>query len=145
MKYSKGGDIMSAGQPKKFSNGKQLIELFRAFCNEIIDNDFNRVPNQTNFCKWLEKHYNSVDRRTIYNSLNKYFPTIKKDFEQIQGDVIAEGGMLGYYQQSMSIFALKNWCRWQDKIEVNDTSALDKLDDILKEMNKNAHSDTKTE
>lgn len=136
---------MSAGQPKKFSNGKQLIELFRTFCNEIIDNDFNRVPNQTNFCKWLEKHYSSVDRKTIYTSLNKYFPTIKKDFEQIQSDVIAEGGMLGHYQAAMSIFALKNWCKWQDKIEVNDTSALDKLDDILKEMNKNANSDTKTE
>lgn len=115
---------MPAGQPKKFSNGKQLIELFRAFCDEIIENDFNRVPNQTNFCKWLESHYSSVDRKTIYTSLNKYFPAIKKDFEQIQSDVIAEGGMLGHYQPSMSIFALKNWCKWSDKQEV-DVSTID--------------------
>ena len=115
---------MPAGQPKKFSNGKQLIELFRAFCDEIIDNNFNRVPNQTNFCKWLEKHYSSANRRTIYNSLNKYFPTIKKDFEQIQSDIIAEGSMLGHYQPTMSIFALKNWCKWTDKKEI-DVSTID--------------------
>ena len=115
---------MPAGQPKKFSSGKQLIELFGSFCDEIIDNGFNRVPNQTNFCKWLEKHYSSVDRKTIYTSLNKYFPAIKKDFEQIQSDIIAEGGMLGHYQSAMSIFALKNWCKWTDKQEV-DVSAID--------------------
>lgn len=115
---------MPAGQPKKFSSGKVLIELFRDFCNEIIENEFNRVPNQTNFCKWLEKHYSTVDRKTIYTSLNKYFPTIKKDFEQTQSDVIAEGSMLGHYQPTMSIFALKNWCKWTDKQEV-DVSTID--------------------
>lgn len=115
---------MPAGQPKKFSSGKVLIELFRDFCNEIIENEFNRVPNQTNFCKWLEMHYSTVDRKTIYTSLNKYFPTIKKTFEQIQSDVIAEGGMLGHYQPTMSIFALKNWCRWSDKQEI-DVSTID--------------------
>lgn len=115
---------MPAGQPKKFSNGKQLIELFRAFCDEIVEYEFTRVPNQTNFCKWLEKHYSSVDRKTIYTSLNKYFPSIKKDFEQIQSDIIAEGGMLGRYQPTMSIFALKNWCKWTDKQEV-DVSTID--------------------
>lgn len=120
----KRGDIMPAGQPKKFSNGKRLIELFRAFCDEIVEHEFTRVPNQTNFCKWLEKNYSSVDRKTIYTSLNKYFPSIKKDFEQIQSDIIAEGGMLGHYQPTMSIFALKNWCKWTDKQEV-DVSTID--------------------
>lgn len=115
---------MPAGQPKKFSSGKILIELFRDFCNEIIENEFNRVPNQTNFCKWLEKHYSTVDRKTIYTSLTKYFPTIKKNFEQIQSDVIAEGSMLGHYQPTMSIFALKNWCKWTDKQEI-DVSTID--------------------
>lgn len=109
---------MRAGQPKRFNSGEQLIELFEQFCNEIIQNDFYRVPNQTNFCKWLQDNYNSVDRKTIYTSLNKYFPSIKKQFEQIQGDVIAEGSMLGHYQPTMSIFALKNWCKWADKQEI---------------------------
>lgn len=126
---------MTAGQPKKFRNGKQLIELFYEFCNEIIENDFNRVPNQTNFCKWLREHYNSCDRKTIYNALNKYFPNIKKEFEQIQSDVIAEGAMLGHYQSTMSIFALKNWCKWQDSpTDTDDTEAFEQLDKVLDEI-----------
>lgn len=126
---------MTAGQPKKFRNGKQLIELFRDFCDQIVENDFSRVPNQTNFCKWLSEHYEQCDRRTIYNSLNKYFPTIKKNFEEIQGDVIAEGAMLGHYQSTMSIFALKNWCRWQDSPGDNDDpQMLEQLDKVLDEI-----------
>lgn len=123
---------MAGGQPKKFKDGQELIDLFRAFCDELIDNEFNRVPNQTNFCRWLTEHYSSVDRKTIYNSLNKYFPSIKSEFEQIQSDVIAEGGMLGKYQPTMSIFALKNWCKWADKQEIT-TSTID--DSIRAEVN----------
>lgn len=138
IKIRKGGEIMPAGQPKKFRNGKQLIELFRTFCDEITANEFNRVPNQTNFCKWLETHYNSVDRKTIYTSLNKYFPTIKKDFEQIQSDVIAEGGMLGHYQPAMSIFALKNWCKWSDNHDIKMESKSDgKLADLIEGLKEN--------
>lgn len=136
---------MPAGQPKKFRNGKELVKLFSDFCDSISNNDYKTVPTQTEFCRWLAKNDTECDRRTIYNSLNKYFPTIKKEFEQLQSDTIAAGSMLGHYQQTMSIFALKNWCRWQDKIEVNDTSALDKLDSILEEMDKNARSYTKAE
>ena len=109
------GETMPRGHPKKFNSGSKLIALFREFCDEIIDNGFARVPNQTNFCKWLSDNYCECDRKTIYNALNKYFPTIKSEFEQLQGDVIAEGGMLGKYQSTMSIFALKNWCKWSDK------------------------------
>lgn len=129
---------MPRGQPKRFSNGKQLIALFRIFCDEIIDSGFERVPNQTNFCNWLSEHYNACDRKTIYNALNKYFPTVKKEFEQIQSDVIAEGGMLGKYQSAMSIFALKNWCRWQDKVQEDNNATLERLDNILKEIKDDA-------
>lgn len=130
---------MSRGQPRKFNSGKQLIAVFREFCDWIIDNDFVRVPNQTNFCKWLADNYTDCDRRTIYNALNKYFPTIKSDFEQAQSDVIAEGAMLGHYQSAMSIFALKNWCKWTDNAnDMTDHDALGKLDSILAEIKEDA-------
>lgn len=32
--------------------------------------------------------------------------------------------MLGHYQPTMSIFALKNWCKWTDKQEI-DVSTID--------------------
>lgn len=124
---------MAAGQPKKFNSGKKLIELFSEFCNYITDvADYTVIPSQTEFCKWLSKNYKPVDRRTIYNALNKYFPTIKKEFEQLQSDVIAQGGMIGKYQNTMSIFVLKNWCNWKDKAEAEVIHNNGILDDLSK-------------
>ena len=105
------------GRPKTFRNGRQLVDLFCSFCDCIVENGFTDIPSQTSFCRFLSSHYSDVDRKTIYNSLNKYFPTIKKEFEQLQGDIIAQGAMLGKYNSTMSIFALKNWCKWVDKYE----------------------------
>ena len=105
-------------KPNKFESGEYLIELWRQFCNSIVENEFNTVPTQTAFCRWLEKEYEKTDRKTIYNSLNKIFPSIKKEFEQLQSDVIMQGGMIGKYNPTMSIFGLKNWCGWSDSGQV---------------------------
>lgn len=106
------------GQPKKIKSGKQLIDLWTSFCEYIRDTEYTIAPTQTDFCRWLSKEFDSCDRRTIYNALNKYFPTIKGEFERIQADTITSGAMLGRYNSTMSIFALKNWCKWTDKQEV---------------------------
>lgn len=105
-------------KPKKIKSGKQLIELWTEFCDSIRENNYSEAPTQTAFSRWLSKYFDAIDRRTIYNNLNKYFPEVKKDFESIRADTIAEGSMLGKYQPTMSIFALKNWCKWTDKQEV---------------------------
>ena len=132
-------------KPTKFENAENFIELWRSFCDDIVENNFSTIPSQTAFCKWLSKNYESTDRKTIYNSLNKIFPTIKRDFESIRGDVIAEGTMLGKYQPTMSIFALKNWCSWSDRVENVALTAedikQDELSKSLEEMAKELTSD----
>ncbi len=129
---------MSRGHPRKFKSGQELINLFSDFCNDIVASDYDRIPSQTEFCKWLEQKKAETDRKTIYNALNKYFPTVKKDFERLQSDLIAQGGMLGKYQSTMSIFVLKNWCKWADKpTEETDTGndklvqSIERLTDII--------------
>ena len=127
------------GHPKTFDSAEQLISLWTKFCDSIIDGKFKDVPTQSAFCRWLSQNYQDTDRKTIYNSLNKYFPNIKKEFEQIQSDTIMQGGMLGFYQPTMSIFGLKNWCGWVDKMETNNTNktVLDlsnKTTDEIREM-----------
>jgi hypothetical protein len=125
-------------KPTKFKSASQMIELWQLYCDDIVENGFTSVPTQTGFCKWLSAHYESADRKTIYNSLNKIFPNIKSEFEQIQGDVIAEGGMLGKYQPTMSIFALKNWCKWVDKQEDNvsviDEATRNEVNDLVSKL-----------
>lgn len=108
-----GGDCLQT-KPNKFESGEQLIGLWSQFCDDIIACGFDRVPTQTAFCRWLADNFEQTDRKTIYNSLNKIFPNIKRDFEQIQSDTIMQGGMLGKYNPTMSIFGLKNWCGWSD-------------------------------
>lgn len=109
---------MGAGQPKAFNSAKKLIELYRLFTDEIIENGFEDVPTQTAFSRWLKHHFREVDRRTIYNALNKYFPEVKEEFDQIRADVLAQGALLGKYNSTMTIFGLKNWCHWTDKQQV---------------------------
>ena len=121
----------SAGQPKRFASGEKLCGLFERFCREIAESGYDRIPSQTEFCRWLEENYKPTDRKTIYSSLNKYFPAVKKDFERLQSDLIAQGGMLGKYQSAMSIFVLKNWCRWADKPEGTMEEREEKQADLL--------------
>lgn len=106
------------GQPKKFDSGDELIRLWSDFNDEIRADGYIDVPTQTSYCRWLSHNYGAVDRKTIYTSLNKYFPTIKAEFERIQADTITTGAMLGKYNSTMTIFALKNWCNWKDKQEI---------------------------
>ena len=134
-------------KPNKFESGEHLIELWRQFCNRIVENEFNTVPTQTAFCRWLEKEYEKTDRKTIYNSLNKIFPSIKKDFEQLQSDVIMQGGMMGKYNPTMSIFGLKNWCGWSDSGRVvtgryDEEKAEDALSKALREEAERMQSET---
>lgn len=129
------------GLPKKFESGQELIKLWNEFCDSIRENDYNAAPTQTAFCRWLAANYDSVDRRTIYNSLNDYFPNIKGDFESIRADVIAEGTMLGKYQPTMSIFALKNWCSWKDKQEVIQETTIGVSDGFIEALNGSAADD----
>ena len=106
------------GQPRTFRDGDELIELFESFCDEIRSSDYEELPTQTAFIRYLREHFKSTDRKTIYTSLNDYFPDIKKDFERLQSDVMATGAAKGKYRESITIFALKNWCKWTDKQEI---------------------------
>ena len=62
---------MAGGQPRKFKDGKELIALWKEFCEDIRNNNYNAAPTQTAFSRWLAENYSSIDRRTIYNSLNE--------------------------------------------------------------------------
>ena len=108
---------MPAGQPKRFESGEQLIALWYEFCAEIVEDGYKIAPTFTEFGKWLAVAHDETDRKTLYNALYKYFPEVKSVVEGARADVVAQGTMLGKYQPSMSIFALKNWCGWTDRME----------------------------
>lgn len=136
-----GEHMAGRGQPKKIKSNQQLIELWSDFCGYIRDIEYSIAPTQTDFCIWLRKEFDNCDRKTIYNALNKYFPTVKSEFERIQADTITSGAMLGKYNSTMSIFALKNWCKWTDKQEVTTSVVSEEEVTKVAEMVAELHND----
>lgn len=125
-------------KPRRFKSGKEIIDLWLQYCDEIKAEGYTRAPTQTDFSAWLAKNFKATDRRTIYNTLNKIFPEVKDDFDKIRADTIASGAMLGKYHATMTIFALKNWCGWEDKKSVDMDMGVDaivkfKFDDLPSE------------
>ena len=58
----------------------------------------------------------------------------------MQSDTITTGGMLGKYNPTMTIFALKNWCNWKDKAEVEtapNNGILDEMNEYFRKKNQN--------
>lgn len=119
---------VNSGQPKKIKSGQELIELWEDFCDYVVGTGYMLTPTFTEFKKWICKYHMQIDRRTIYTSINEYFPDTKSEIERIRADIIAQGTMVGIYQPSMAIFSLKNWCGWTDKVESNNTNVNRNID-----------------
>ena len=103
------------GKPRAFKNKNELLELYEEYCLEVKNNGFLEAPTILNFQSWLERqHCGTCDRKTIYLTLNKYYPTTKKEFERIRADTLVDGAISGKYIPSITIFGLKNWCKWAD-------------------------------
>ena len=120
-------------KPKTFT-ADSLIDLVGEFCAEIEDRDYYTMPTQTAFCRWLGNRYRATDRKTIYNSLNKYFPGLKSAYNQLLSDTVVNGVAKGAYRDSISIFALKNWCKWSDRQDITAAATVAQVDDADKAM-----------
>ena len=64
---------------------------------------------------------------TIRRCFDEYWADIKKEFEDIRADLLSRGASIGVYNVTMIIFALKNWCNWKDKAEVENTVNVEDL------------------
>lgn len=111
------GQGKGGGHPRTFASGEELLGLWGEYIEGIRRGGWAEVPTKTGFCRWMEQ-YGGCDPHTIYLSLAKYYPSYKKEFDDMWGDAIAEGAMLSHFQPSMSIFSLKNWTQWKDKQEI---------------------------
>ncbi len=126
----------SRGHPRSFESGEELLKLYEQFCEEIKDNGYNVVPFVTEFYRWLKNGDNGADRHTIYLSLHKYYPEIKKDVERLQGETMSQGAMLGKYKETSTIFALKCKCGWNDQTHYQESNNNERQDEIINAIKK---------
>lgn len=124
---------------KKFKNGNDVINIYIEYLDDIYKNGYYEVPSKTAFSFWLSKNKFDCDRRTIWNSLNLYFPEIKSTFIEIQGEFILTGAMMGHYKEASTIFALKNWNGYTDRRK-EEIETFAKVDELLNAMRNQANA-----
>lgn len=121
------------GQPKKFSK-EEFEDYVFEYMHSIYDKQdvCNKdTPTLFGFYRFVREQ-KECSYRTIRRCFDEYWTDIKKDFGEIRGDLLSRGASMGVYNVTMVIFALKNWCNWQDKPEPENTPEEDKQAKMLK-------------
>lgn len=114
------------GKPKTFETAEQLQEALLNYGYRVKAEGYAELPTKTNFVLQA-----GCDRKTLYNALYKYFPDVKKCWNDLLSDLLTEGAALGKYNNTMVIFCLKNWCGWTDKMETDNTQRVT-IEDYLR-------------
>ena len=110
-----------AGQPKKFKK-QEFEDLVFEYFDTIYSmqkEDEAEIPTFYGFFQYVSK-VRPCSFHTVRRCFDEYWADIKKDFDQIRTDLLVRGGALGKYSTAMTIFALKNWCKWKDNPDKSD-------------------------
>ena len=126
------------GQPRVFRSGAHLFESIAAFCDDIIEQGYTVLPSKTEFCRWYAGRYKrKINRRTVWMAMDVYSPAVKAAVNELISDVLAQGAALGFWNSTITIFVLKNWCHWSDKQEDRPSDDLDvklrTIDELIRE------------
>jgi len=123
------------GKPRSFSSAEAIAKAYTDFCNDIKakfdEGKPCQIPSKSNFAEWT-----GCDRRTVYLTMEKYYPAIKKQINDIMAETLVEGVSRGIWQPTIIIFALKNWCGWADKVETKSeiSGTLEQRYDAMKKL-----------
>lgn len=93
---------------------EELTELWRLFCADIVENRYATVPTVTEFVGFVAR-LRETGTKEVAAAVERHFPEARQAVEQMRADVVSQGSMLGKYQSTMSVLAIKNWCGWADK------------------------------
>lgn len=125
---------METGRPKLYNSKEEM--------QEIIDAYFS-------LCDQLERPYTmsglanalNMSRQSLinYSKDEEFFDTIKKARAKVEQQ-LEENALMGKANSTFTIFNLKNNYGWRDSVEINNQNELTKLDELLKEIKKNANN-----
>lgn len=125
---------METGRPKLYNSKEEM--------QEIIDAYFSS-------CDQLERPYTmsglanalNMSRQSLinYSKDEEFFDTIKKARAEVEQQ-LEENALMGKANSTFTIFNLKNNYGWRDSVEINNQNELTKLDELLKEIKKDANN-----
>lgn len=116
------------GQPKTFTEEefKNFVFEYMDFIYDKQENSLKDTPTFYGFYRFVREQ-KECSYHTIRRCFDEYWADIKKEFEDIRADLLSRGASIGIYNPTMTIFALKNWCNWKDKAEVENTVNVEDL------------------
>ncbi len=109
-----GGENMPRKKKKPVKDGAELVELWREFCAQIVEDGYTITPTVTEFIRFIAR-LRGAEETAVAGAVEALFPDARAAIERIRADVVSQGTMLGKYQSTMSVLAIKNWCGWADK------------------------------
>lgn len=125
---------METGRPKLYNSKEEM--------QKIIDSYFS-------LCDQLERPYTmsglanalNMSRQSLinYSKDEEFFDTIKKARAKVEQQ-LEENALMGKANSTFTIFNLKNNYGWRDSVEINNQNELTKLDELLKEIKKDANN-----
>lgn len=125
---------METGRPKLYNSKEEM--------QDIIDAYFS-------LCDQLERPYTmsglanalNMSRQSLinYSKDEEFFDTIKKARAEVEQQ-LEENALMGKANSTFTIFNLKNNYGWRDSVEINNQNELTKLDELLKEIKKDANN-----
>jgi hypothetical protein len=110
---------MSGGHPMVFSK-EEFTNLMLDYLNKIYEEQSTELRDTPTFYGFY-RYANGIkpcSYHTIRRCFDEYWADLKKEFEDIRADLLSRGASIGAYNSTMAIFALKNWCNWKDKQEI---------------------------
>lgn len=125
------------GQPKTFTK-QELKEFVFGYMDFIYDKQENSLKDTPTFYGFYRfvREKKECSYHTIRRCFDEYWADIKKEFEDIRADLLSRGASIGIYNPTMTIFALKNWCKWADKPENENEEKQEMQTELLKAIKK---------
>ena len=122
------------GRPKLYTSVEKMEKDIK---NYFINCDKNKIPyTMSGLAYSLD-----MDRKSLlnYSKDEKFFHTIKKAREKVEQQ-LEENALMGKANSTFTIFNLKNNFNWKDAVEVDNSNAINKLDEILREIKDEANN-----
>ena len=125
------------GQPKTFAKQefKDFVFEYMEFIYDKQENSVKDTPTFYGFYRFVREK-KECSYHTIRRCFDEYWADIKKEFEDIRADLLSRGAIIGIYNPTMTIFALKNWCKWADKPENENEEKQEMQTELLKAIKK---------
>ncbi len=100
------------GNPRVFKSGDELIDAQIAYCKHIRDINYIEYPTKNGLAEYLQ-----IDPKTIWLTIERYYPGIKRQWQENIEQTLINGVNAGVYNVTMTKYILANWCGWSDRRE----------------------------